>query len=122
MPHPNHPVKMRLFRRLRYLGIGNYQLAALLSIYVALRDVSMPFRTCPINLYTDSLYALSVLQYRCDWRKNQKYVDAVWKLRCQFPKLQVHRVKKRRPPTLYQVATELAVAAVLTRGTTQTYT
>jgi ribonuclease HI len=96
-----------------YLGEATNNIAELTAIELALGAVAAPDR--PVRIYTDSQYAIGVLQKGWKAKANQELVARVRKLIARFTDIELHYVRGHSGIPLNERADALAVEAVQAR-------
>lgn len=94
----------------RYLGHGTNNIAELEAIKTGLLEIKN--KTLPVQLYTDSSYALGLLTKNWKPKKNQALVESIKVLVKQFPRLTFVKVKGHSGIPGNELADDLATSAV----------
>lgn len=94
----------------RYLGRATNNIAELSAIREALLQIRSPLR--PIRLYSDSAYAIGVLDKGWRAKKNTELVEEIREMLARFPYLELVKVPGHAGVPENERADELAVKAV----------
>ncbi len=94
----------------RYLGQGTNNIAELEAIKTGLLEIKN--KNLPVQLYTDSSYALGLLTKNWKPKKNQALVESIKQLIKKFPELTFIKVKGHSGIMGNEIADELATSAV----------
>ena len=94
----------------RNIGHGTNNIAELEAIKTGLLEIKN--RNLPIQLYTDSSYALGLLSKGWKPKKNQELVESIKVLLKSFPKLSLIKVKGHSGIPGNEMADELATSAI----------
>ena len=97
-----------------YIGEGTNNIAELTAIELAVREIGASER--PVRIFTDSQYAIGVLQKGWKAKANTELVARVRALLAQLSDLELHYVPGHSGVVLNERADILAVAAVQNRA------